>query len=241
VSPFAIGRYGSPVVDKVGTVHMLHGYLCSGKTTVARGLETTTGGVRISLDEWMIGLTGDDVQFDDELYDRLFNLVTGFWPRLAAQGLDVVLDFGFGLGGRRDATRAAAESVGAPVHLYLVSAPDEVARGRCRDRIEGGYVLGEAGFDALWSKFEPLEPDEDHVVVSIQREVVGALPRATLPARKARTRDRAALRRRLQPKGGHAIGRPLHAVSRFSGRRSTTTLRSTVIIEKRLDPSEPYG
>lgn len=152
-------------IDEVAAVHMLHGYLCSGKTTFARELEATTGGVRISLDDWMIELTGDDVHLDDELYERLFHMVTDFWPQLAARGLDVILDFGFWTRGRRDATRAAAASVGARVHLYSVSAPDEVAKARCRDRVAGGYVLGERGFDALRSKFEPLEPDEDHVVV----------------------------------------------------------------------------
>jgi predicted kinase len=151
--------------DDAGTVHMLHGYLCSGKTTLARELEASTGGVRISLDEWMIELAGDNVHLDDELYDRLFHVVTGFWPQLVARGIDVILDFGFWTRRRRDETRAAATSVGALVRLYAVSAADEVARTRCRDRVAGGYVVGEQGFDALRSKFQPLEPDEDRIEV----------------------------------------------------------------------------
>jgi hypothetical protein len=52
-----------------------------------------------------------------------------------------------------------------PVRLYSLFVPDEVAPARCRERIAGGYVLGEPGFDALRSKFGPLEPDEEHAVV----------------------------------------------------------------------------
>lgn len=149
-----------------GTVHLVHGYLCSGKTTFARELEARTGGVRISLDEWMIELTGDNVHLDDDLFERLFGVITAFWPQLAARGLDVILDFGFWSRRSRDATRAAAEPLGVPVRLYLVEALEEVARARCRERTSGGYVLGESGYDALRWKFEPLGPDEPHEVVT---------------------------------------------------------------------------
>jgi hypothetical protein len=50
--------------------------------------------------------------------------------------------------------------------LYLVEAPEEVARARCRDRTSGGYILGESGYDALRWKFEPLGPDEPHEVIA---------------------------------------------------------------------------
>jgi predicted kinase len=149
-----------------GTAHLVHGYLCSGKTTFARELEARTGGVRISLDEWMIELTGDNVHLDDELYERLFDLVTAFWPQLAERGLDVILDFGFWSRRSRDATRAVAESSGVRVRLYLAAVPEEVARARCRERTSGGYVLGESGYDSLRRKFEPLGPDEPHEVIA---------------------------------------------------------------------------
>ena len=70
----------------MATVHLIHGYLCSGKTTFAKELERHTSGVRSSLDEWMTALTGDPVHLDDELYERLYGLVMGLWPSITAAG-----------------------------------------------------------------------------------------------------------------------------------------------------------
>ena len=71
------------------------GFLGTGKTTFARELERSTGGVRISIDEWTIGLSGDDFTLDSELFSRTWNLLTGLWPRIARAGADVISDFGF--------------------------------------------------------------------------------------------------------------------------------------------------
>lgn len=118
----------------MATAHLIHGYLCCGKTTFAKELETRTGGIRFSLDEWMTTLTGDSVHLDDGHYERLYGLMMELWPKIVAGGLDVILDFGFWTRRRRDGARAAAAAVGASARLYLIQSPDDVARARCRER-----------------------------------------------------------------------------------------------------------
>jgi predicted kinase len=42
------------------TVHLIHGYLGTGKTTLAKQLAEEVNGVRFNSDEWMVRLHGED-------------------------------------------------------------------------------------------------------------------------------------------------------------------------------------
>ena len=151
-----------------GTVHLIHGYLCAGKTTFAKDLERRSGGIRLSLDEWVITLTGEAVHLDDRFYDRLYRLLADLWPRLATAGIDVILDFGFWSRERRDEVRAVAAEIGAPVRLYWIRCSAEVARARCLERKRAcgaDYEIDDSTFEALRVKYEPLGPDEDYEAV----------------------------------------------------------------------------
>jgi predicted kinase len=46
------------------TVHLIHGYLGTGKTTRAKKLAEEVKGVRFNPDEWMVRLYGDDPPTD---------------------------------------------------------------------------------------------------------------------------------------------------------------------------------
>jgi predicted kinase len=152
----------------VATVHLIHGYLCSGKTTFARQLEERLGGVRYSLDEWVTALTHDPVHLDDELYERLYALAMDLWPRIADLGDDVILDFGFWSRRRRDEALYQVTASGHRPRLYSVVCPDEVARSRCRERnaqASSDYRISETAYDELRGKFEPLGTDEPADIV----------------------------------------------------------------------------
>jgi predicted kinase len=159
----------APETQSSGTVHLIHGYLCSGKTTFAKQLEQRSGGVRVSLDEWMIRLTGENVRHDDEIYERLYALMAEIWPRIVVAGVDVVLDYGFWKRARRDDARAAATQLGAPHRLYWVRCPDIVARARCRERADATgdvhYYIDDKAFDVLRTKYESLAPDEPYELI----------------------------------------------------------------------------
>jgi predicted kinase len=60
------------------TAHLIHGYLGAGKTTFAMGLESETGAVRFTHDEWMRKLYGEDPPF--ELFAEYARRVVGPWP-----------------------------------------------------------------------------------------------------------------------------------------------------------------
>src|SRR5437867_3336376 len=96
----------------MATVYLIHGYLCVGKTTIARQLEREHDAVRFSIDEWMIAFYGSnspEEPWTRALFDQRFgyvqSLLDDVWPRLLDSGADVVLDFGLWRRADRDAAR----------------------------------------------------------------------------------------------------------------------------------------
>jgi predicted kinase len=151
----------------VATVFAVAGFLGTGRTTFSRELERATGGVRISIDEWTIGLSGDDFALDPEIFSRTRNLLDELWPRIAKAGADVILDFGFWRREDRNDTRARAIEAGAEFRLYWLQCSEESSRIRAIGRREAGsYLFDEASFDHLRTRFEPLADDEDFEVVN---------------------------------------------------------------------------
>jgi predicted kinase len=148
-------------VDARGTVHAIHGYLAAGKTTFARQLEAQTGGVLISLDEWTVRLSGDDVHLDAVQFDRVYSLLSELWPQIVRAGVDVILDFGFWSRTSRDDLRVRATAIGATVRLYSLECRDTTALSRLHSRPPGtSYNIDPDGYVTLRGKFEPLQPDE---------------------------------------------------------------------------------
>jgi predicted kinase len=152
----------------MAAVHLIHGFVCCGKTTFAKELERRTGGVRISLDEWLMAVTGDPVHLDQELVERLHAQMLRLWPEIVDRGIDVILDFGFWRRRYRDEVRRKAADIGAASHLYWLRCPDDVARQRCLERNalrEAAYHITDEAFDQMRSRFEPLDPDEEHELI----------------------------------------------------------------------------
>ncbi|MDQ1439373.1 MAG: hypothetical protein QOK43_3002 [Acidimicrobiaceae bacterium] len=154
----------------VATAYLVHGFLGAGKTTFAEALAQSSGGIRLSLDEWYLRLFADapTEHLDAASWKRLDAMMADMWPQMLRSGVDVVLDFGFWTRPSRDRARSAAAAVGADTILYLVTCDDAVALGRCLARNSLGgpsFIITPAGFEEMRSRFEPLGHDEAHVLV----------------------------------------------------------------------------
>lgn len=150
----------SAAAAKHPMIHLIHGYLCAGKTRFAKQLEAETGAVRLTMDDWMIAASGDRQHLDPVLYERVRSLLDDHWMAMARRGIELILDFGFWSRAERDAARQAAAGIGAASRLYWVTCPEEVTRQRCRRRNvtrHRDYYFDEGAFDALIAKFEPLD------------------------------------------------------------------------------------
>jgi hypothetical protein len=156
------------------TVHLIHGYICAGKTTFAKNLAAEVNGVRFNPDEWMVRLYGEDPpadQFAGRL-GRVFSLLDEQWMRVVRCGVDVVLDYGFWTRADRDTARLRAAEAGASFRLYALQCSETAARLRCRARnanLQGSLYIADNTFDVLRVRFEPLQPDEPHLLINTEQ------------------------------------------------------------------------
>ena len=140
-----------------------------GKTTLAKRLERETRVVRLTPDEWMIPLFGDNDAGGkrDVLEGRL--VWTAHQTLLA--GSSVVLDFGCWTANERWAIRAVAEHAGAGFELVFVDLPEPERRARVAQRWEA-----DPG-----STFEMTAADNDHYVNQFQPPSESELTAGTSP------------------------------------------------------------
>jgi predicted kinase len=104
----------------------------SGKTTLAKGLESRLHAIRFSPDEWMDALSLDI--YDEDRRAKIEALQWKFGQELLARGLTVIIEWGTWGRSERDALRVGARALGAAVELHYLSAPEDVLFDRIQRR-----------------------------------------------------------------------------------------------------------
>ena len=148
------------------TLVLICGLPGSGKTTLAKQLETTLPALRLCPDEWIAAIMADPT--DTVELDRLRTPVESVqWEvakRALVLGINVILENGFWSKEERNRYRLEAEALGARVELrYLaVSRAEQWARlsKRNANLPPGTFHIDEAQLDLLWSWFEPPTAEE---------------------------------------------------------------------------------
>src|SRR5262245_31476661 len=95
----------------------------SGKTTLAKALESRPRAVRCSPDEWLDALSLD--LYDEERCGKIEALQWEIGQQLLALGLSVIIEWGTWGRSERDALRLGARALGAAVELHYRSAPPD--------------------------------------------------------------------------------------------------------------------
>jgi predicted kinase len=104
----------------------------SGKTTLARALESTLGAVRFSADEWLDALSLN--LWDEDRRAKTEALQWQLGQQLLAHGISIIIEWGTWGRAERDALRLGARALGADVELRYLSAPADVLFDRIRRR-----------------------------------------------------------------------------------------------------------
>jgi len=157
----------------VATLHLMVGLPCSGKTTLARQLETKYSALRLTPDEWHIQLFGHDFGDNmteteevkhDSRHDSVESLMWDVAARVLVLGVDVILDFGCWVRSQRDEFRSRAENLGAGFKIHFADVPEEVLFERLRARndrdTEGTFFIPEAKLKEWIQIFEPPSSEE---------------------------------------------------------------------------------
>jgi predicted kinase len=157
----------------VASLHLMVGLPCSGKTTLARQLETKYSALRLTPDEWHIRLFGHDygdnmTESDetkhDSRHDSVESLMWEVASRVLILGVDVILDFGCWVRSQRDEFRSRANHLGADFKIHFVDVPEEVLFERLEARnvmfSEGTFFIPKAKLKEWIQIFEPPSPEE---------------------------------------------------------------------------------
>ena len=104
----------------------------SGKTTVAKVLESRLRAVRFCPDEWMDALSLDI--YDEERRAKVEALQWKLGQELLALGLTVIIEWGTWGRSERDTLRLGARALGAAVELHYLSAAPDVLFDRIQRR-----------------------------------------------------------------------------------------------------------
>lgn len=111
----------------MATLHLMVGLPCSGKTTLAKQLESEHSALRLTTDEWHVRLFGQDAEEPE--HDARHNLIETLLWRIAMRalvlGIDVILDFGFWAREEREDYRLRAKQLGASSVVHFLDVPEE--------------------------------------------------------------------------------------------------------------------
>jgi predicted kinase len=130
----------------------------SGKTTLAKSLESRLRAVHFCPDDWMDALSID--LYDEERRARIEALQWKLGQQFLSLGLIVIIDWGTWGRSERDVLRAGARALGAAVELHFLEAPADVLLDRIQRRgRENPPITSEAV--AQWLQvFQPPTPEE---------------------------------------------------------------------------------
>jgi predicted kinase len=130
----------------------------SGKTTLAKKLESRLRAVRFSPDEWMDALSFD--LYDEEVRGRIEALQWKLGQELLALGLIVIIEWGTWGRSERDALRLGARALGAAVELHYLSAPTDTLFQRIQRRGAENPPIERDAMTRWCEAFQPPTADE---------------------------------------------------------------------------------
>jgi predicted kinase len=130
----------------------------SGKTTLAKSLESKLGAVRFSPDEWLVALSLS--LYDAANREKIEALQWRLGKKLLSLGLIVIIEWGTWGRSERDALRIQARAVGAAVELHYLSAPADLLFARIQRRAAESPPIERVDFDRWIEAFQAPTPEE---------------------------------------------------------------------------------
>jgi len=151
---------------------MLCGLPCSGKSTLARKIETEIKAFTFSFDEWIVSIFGtnhsDMIGF--QYAPNVINLIDKLRTRLLELGVDVIIDDGFTTRASRDGMRKMATELCVNCKLYYLSCAKEILLQRLQRRNanlkDGEVFIHEYKFQKFLEIFEPPSDDEEFILIN---------------------------------------------------------------------------
>ena len=147
-----------PATDRGPRLVIVCGLPGSGKTTLARRLETKLHAVRFAPDEWMEALAVN--LYDEPMRARIEALQWKLAQDLLAQGHIAIIEWGTWGRSERDILRVGARALGAAVELHYLSASADVLFDRIQRRGMETPPISREMVSQWFEKFQAPTPEE---------------------------------------------------------------------------------
>ena len=150
----------------MATLHLMVGLPCSGKTTLAQKLEQKLPALRLNLDEWHIGLFGQDAEEPE--HDTRHSLIEAQLWKIARRALElgtnVILDYGLWAREEREEYRSRAKQLGASSEVHYLDVPEDELLKRLKERnsrpSQESFLIPEEAMKPWIAFFQKPTPDE---------------------------------------------------------------------------------
>ena len=147
-----------------GTLFLLCGLPGSGKTTLAKKLESEELAIRLCPDDWILAIVENqnNIPERDKLREPMELLLWKMAQSLLKLGVNVILENGFWAKEERDSYRDIGKSLGVKVELHFLDAPFEVLLKRVRERNSDPdkFRVTEEKMQEGYTVFQPPTPEE---------------------------------------------------------------------------------
>jgi predicted kinase len=160
-------------MSKKPIAYIICGFIGAGKTTFARKLEKETGAIRITKDEWIVKIFGNQITSDKnfaEFDQNTTKLAKDIAFKILRAGKDVIMDEGFWTKSQRNELKERIIKAGAKWVLYYVQADMCEMRMRVTNRSQNpgkdSFEISEEMFEGYVKDWEPPIADEGFILAS---------------------------------------------------------------------------
>ena len=146
-------------------IHLIHGFMGFGKTTLAKQLEKSLPAVRFTHDEIMLARYGRTPDNFAKCCEEVTQYIKDEALKEIAKGNNIILDFGFWDKETRQKYYFWAKSLTDKVYFHALVCDIEIAKNRTLTRTKNNpdeLYIDEDCFNDRLKKFTPLTDDEGY-------------------------------------------------------------------------------
>ncbi len=159
----------------MATIHIIHGYIAFGKTTLAKKLAQELPAVHLDADDVMRQLYGKDLP-ESEFAAKVPLVINFMWDmarKIINAGADVIMDVGPWSRQMRQDALNIAQQITPNVIFHTIILDTKIARERLIKRNQENQILDVTTtefFDKYLSLYEPISDDEVLIVKRYYQE-----------------------------------------------------------------------